>query len=73
LHKIGKETGYFPAGNMFWARIDAIHQIFEIDIEDDVPIERKQIDSTIIHAVERIWVYLAKLNGYYYTTTFREL
>lgn len=73
FHKIGKETGYFPAGNMFWARIDAIHQIFEIDIEDDVPIERKQIDSTIIHAVERIWVYLAKLNGYYYTTTFREL
>ncbi len=73
LHKIGKETGVFPAGNMFWARIDAIHQIFEINIEDDVPIERKQIDSTIIHAVERIWVYLAKLNGYYYTTTFREL
>ena len=72
-HKIGKETRYFPAGNMFWARIDAVHQIFEIDIEDDVPIERGQMDFTILHAVERIWLYLAKLNGYYYTTTFREL
>lgn len=72
-HKIGKDIRYFPAGNMFWARMDAVHQIFEIDIEEDVPIERGQKDSTILHAVERIWIYLAKINGYYYTTTFREL
>ena len=56
----------FPAGNMFWAKIEAIYQIFNIRLR--FPKELNQTNQTIMHAVERIWLYLVKLNGYYYKT-----
>ena len=63
----------FPAGNMFWARVDAVYQIFEGNIlEQGTPKERGQLDSTILHAVERIWTYIVQLNGYSYSKTFRK-
>ena len=67
--KAGKIINY-PVGNMFWARIDAIYQIFTDKIIKLVPKERGQKDGTILHAIERIWVYLVKLNGFYYKTIF---
>ena len=56
----------FPAGNMFWAKVKAIYQIFYLDISDKVPREKGQLDITIMHGIERIWLFLVKLNGYYY-------
>ena len=60
----------FPAGNMFWARIDAIYQLFNEKIFKLVPEERSQYDKTILHAIERFWLYLVKLNGFTYKTIF---
>ena len=56
----------FPIGNMFWARTNAVYQIFNKRIIEKSPDEKGQLDGTILHAIERIWLYLAKLNGFYY-------
>lgn len=55
----------FPTGNMFWFRGDAVRQIFNYGFSfSDFPIERGQESNTIMHAVERLWIYLADFNGY---------
>ena len=56
----------FPIGNMFWARTSAVYQIFDKKIIKKCPEEKGQLDGTMLHAIERIWLYLAKLNGFYY-------
>ena len=61
----------FPAGNMFWARSSAIFQIFEFTFSKKFFKEEDQINDTIMHGIERIWLYLVKLNGYYYKTIFK--
>ncbi len=61
----------FPAGNMFWAKVDAIYQIFDQNIENQCPEEVNMSQNTILHAIERIWLYIVKLNGYYYKTIFK--
>jgi len=59
----------FPAGNMFWARTDAVKEIFEVDYVDaDFPDEGAQVDGTLMHAIERLWLYVAQANGYGYQT-----
>ena len=58
----------FPVGNMFWARTHAIYQIFDERIIELVPEENGQKDGTILHAIERFWLYLVKLNGFNYKT-----
>jgi hypothetical protein len=72
-YKIIETKSDFPVGNMFWARTIAIHQIFEENIEKKFPKEKGQIDFTIMHSIERIWVYIAKLNGYHYKKIFKHL
>ena len=61
----------FPEGNMFWARINAVYQIFELKIENKFPIENGKLDCTLMHCIERIWIYLVKLNGYNYKKIFK--
>lgn len=70
-YKIIETVSDFPAGNMFWARTNAVYQIFGKNVEKRFPEEKGQIDSTIIHAIERIWIYLVKVNGYYYKKIFK--
>lgn len=60
----------FPAGNMFWAKIKAIYQIFTYDFADYFESEDNQTNDTIMHGLERIWLYLVKYNGFYYKTIF---
>ena len=62
---IGKLTN-FPAGNMFWAKIGAIYQIFIYDFSKYFPNEDNQTNDTIMHGIERIWLYLVKSNKFYY-------
>lgn len=57
----------FPMGNMFWARTDAILPLFTNILFDIFPNERGQVDGTISHAIERLWVYIAEYNGYTYS------
>ena len=63
----------FPEGNMFWAKVNAVHQIFDINIEKKVHKEKGQLDSTLIHAIERIWVFVVKLNNFYYKRIFKHI
>ena len=57
----------FPLGDMFWAKSKAIYQIFNVRLK--YPEELGQTNETIMHAIERLWLYLVKLNGYYYKST----
>ena len=61
----------FPMGNMFWAKINAISQIFNENFQNQIPKELGQKDGAIIHGIERIWLYIVKLNGYYYKKIFK--
>ena len=70
--KMGKKLDY-PAGNMFWAKVDAIYQIFDLTIYSKFPEEKKISPYTIMHGIERIWLYLVKLNGYVYKKIFKHL
>ena len=59
------EKPLFSAGTMFWARTKAISPIFSLGLKsEDFPKEGGQIKESLAHAVERIWVYLAKAQGY---------
>lgn len=68
--KVGNKL-IFPMGNMFWAKVEAIHQIFELKIFEKFPKELNQTNGTIMHAIERIWLYLVKLNGFYFNMIFK--
>lgn len=57
----------FPAGDMFWAKFKAVYQMFIIDFSRDICEEGKPL--TMLYALERIWLYIVKLNGYYYKKT----
>lgn len=63
----------YPMGNMFWAKVKSIHQIFHLDLKEQIPIENKQLDGTWMHGIERIWVYLVKYNGFYYKKIFKHI
>ena len=59
----------FPAGSMFWAKVDAILPLFNNFSKEDFAIENNQRDGTFAHAVERIFVLLVESRGYYYLQT----
>ena len=69
-YKIGKKL-VFPSGDMFWAKVHAIRQIFFINFKKIFPKELNQTNETIMHGIERIWLYLVKLNGYFYKIIFK--
>lgn len=55
----------FPAGDMFWARVEAVVPLFEQGISmNDFPEEANQTNNTLAHAIERVWCYLALANGF---------
>ena len=59
------EKPVFPAGNMFWAKTDAVKQLLGSRLTlDDFPNEMGQIDGTLMHAIERSWIYIADANGF---------
>ena len=70
--KIGQKIE-FPIGNMFWAKIESIYQIFKLYLTIEFPEEKGQVDETIMHGIERIWLFLVKINGYYYKKIFKFL
>lgn len=62
-----ESTGYFdyPTGSMFWARVDALRPLFELELSlDDFPVEAGQIDGTLQHAIERLFALIARDRGY---------
>jgi hypothetical protein len=63
-YKIGDKID-FPAGNMFWARNKAIYQIFQLNLKTHIFLGKNRY-FLFLYAIERIWLYIIKFNGYYY-------
>lgn len=59
------DSPVFPAGNMFWAKTDAILPVFNYGFtSEDFPPERGQVEGTLAHCVERCWGIVVKSQGY---------
>ncbi|WP_371183110.1 rhamnan synthesis F family protein [Xanthomonas sacchari] len=55
----------FPAGSMFWARVQALRPIYALGLGlQDFPEERGQIDGTLQHALERMFVQVVRQQGF---------
>ena len=68
LKRIGCEVevsgdAVFPVGDMFWARSAAVKPMFDAHITD-FPKEQGQVNATIMHEIERSWVYMARSLGF---------
>ncbi len=66
------ETPIFPLGNMFWARTDAIKEIFDLDAKAILQKEPLPYDGSYMHAIERIIPYVVQKNGYSYMTVYKK-
>ncbi len=55
----------FPSGSMFWARTAALKPLLDLNLTlDDFVPERKQIDATPAHAIERLYFHVCDAAGY---------
>lgn len=55
----------FPAGSMFWARVDALRPLFDLHLRvEDFPPEQGQMDGTLQHAIERMFALVARQQGF---------
>jgi FMN phosphatase YigB (HAD superfamily) len=55
----------FPAGSMFWARVDALRPLYALDLRlEDFPEERGQVDGTLQHAIERLLACSVQQQGF---------
>jgi hypothetical protein len=66
------ETPLFPLGNMFWARVDAIKQLFYLDKNRILQPEPIPYDGSYMHAIERITPSLIENNQFKYITTYKK-
>jgi FMN phosphatase YigB (HAD superfamily) len=60
--------GYFdyPVGSMFWARAAALRPLFAAGISwEDFPVEAGQSDGTLAHCLERLFVLVARQQGFH--------
>lgn len=63
-----EETPLFPVGNMFWAKVDAIKALAELDLDLILQPEPLPYDGTFMHALERITPHLVEHSGYKFKT-----
>lgn len=55
----------YPAGSMFWARVNALRPLLDLKLsEQDFPEETGQTDGTTQHAIERLFVLAARDAGF---------
>lgn len=54
----------YPAGTMFWARIEAVEPLLALGLKyEDFAEEKGQMDGTIAHAIEHSLVLIARKSG----------
>ena len=71
--KIINNNSNFQEVNMFWAKANAIHQIFNKNILKTIQKENNNLNNTIHHFIDRIWIYIVRINGFYYKTIFKHI
>ena len=71
--KIIKNYFDFSEVNMFWGKINAIHQIFKNNFIRKIKNKNKKFNNIIQYCIERIWIYIVKLNGFYYKKIFKHI
>ena len=50
---------------MFWARPDALRPLLDLNLKiDDFPAEHGQLDGTLAHAIERLFLHACGKAGY---------
>ena len=55
-----------PFGSFFWARTKALKCLYDVKWTfQDFPVEPIGDDATILHAIERIYPFVAQQEGYY--------
>ena len=55
----------FPAGTMFWARVEAIRPLLNLNLGwEDLPEEPLPLDGSILHAIERLIPLVVINNGF---------
>lgn len=64
--KLAPSVSYdFPSGSMFWCRTDALKTLLALPLDfKDFEAEAGQIDGTLAHAVERIFLLAVEGSGY---------
>ena len=60
----------FPDGNMFWAKICAIYPLF--NLYSNLTLNKK-LALIMKNNLEKVWIYIVKLNGFLYKTIFKHL
>lgn len=61
----------FPVGFMFWYRVDSLKKLFNA-VNFEFPLEPIPNNKTILHAIERLPVYVAWSEGYDYRVAITE-
>ena len=62
---INPDAADFFAGSMFWVRPRALEPLLKLNLSaDDFPAEQGQVDGTLQHAIERLFVAAAKCSGF---------
>ena len=64
----------YPAGNMFWAKVDGIKQAFRNKYVKMIKNnDAEKIFNIASYANEVAWLYFVKINGYFYKTIFKSI
>ncbi|WP_191092590.1 rhamnan synthesis F family protein [Francisella sp. SYW-9] len=71
MSEIGN-TPLFPVGNMYWARVDAIRDLFYLEKDSVLQQEPLSNDGSYMHAIERIIPYVVEKNNYSYVTVYNK-
>lgn len=55
----------FPIGTMFWARVEALKPLFDLNLTlDDYPVEPLPYDGSFLHALERVLPFIVERQGF---------
>jgi lipopolysaccharide biosynthesis protein len=64
--QVGKYRFHFPAGSMYWFRVEVLRPLLSDSLVslDDFEMEAGQLDGTLAHAIERVIGCLASRQGW---------